>query len=170
MNGQALSLVGLHLVEQPGGGFARHMSEQHDFAAGPFNQTPFVLINGVESVITALDVNIRLDRGEEMHRIPLLKNTDGIDVLKRRENQGAVGLMVDGTAGAFEFADRGIAVHPHEKSVALMTRRLQIGDVAGMEEIEAAVGDDKAPASRAEVRPPTDQGFGVENFFRAIHE
>ena len=157
-------------MEQSGGGFARNMSEQHDFAAGPFNQTPFVLIDGVESIVTALDVNVRLNGGEEMHRIPLWENEDGIDVLKSRENQGAVSLMVDGTPGAFEFADRGIAIHPDEQSVALMTRRLQIGDVAGMEEIKAAVGDDQALASRAEVRPPTGQGFGVENFFRAIHE
>ena len=146
------------------------MSEQHDFAAGTFNQTPFVLIDGVESIVTALDVNVRLNGGEEMHRIPLWENEDGIDVLKSRKNQGAVGLGVDRTAGAFEFADCGIAVHSHEEGVALMTRRLQISDVAGMEEIKAAVGDDQALAGRAEVRPPTGQGFGVENFFRAIHE
>ena len=51
-----------------------------------------------------------------------------------------------------------------------LPRGLEVGDVAGVQEIEAAVRDRHPPPRRALACPPSDQRLGRQNFLGAIHQ
>ncbi len=52
----------------------------------------------------------------------------------------------DGPAAALELPDRPVAVQGDDEDVAFAFRRLEVPDVSGVDEVEAAVGQDDAPA------------------------
>ena len=61
---------------------------------------------------------------------------------------GAVGGVVDRSAGTLEATDRVIAVDGHDEGVPEGRRFLEIADVSDVEDIENAIGEDEffAPA------------------------
>jgi hypothetical protein len=50
-------------------------------------------------------------------------------------------LIVDGAARAFQPTHRRIAVEAEHQPVALAARRVQKADMAGMQDVEAAIGE-----------------------------
>jgi len=66
--------------------------------------------------------------------------------VESRENFGAFVRGKDGAARAFELANAGVAVEADEEDVAKAARLLEGGNVAGMQKVKAAVGEDDAAA------------------------
>ena len=64
----------------------------------------------------------------------------------------AVVLRIHGAIRAFQLARGIVAVDAHQQAIAEIARRFQIGDMAGMQDVEAAVRDDEFFAAGAKLR------------------
>ena len=81
------------------------------------------------------------------------KIDDGIDALERGEHLGALGFGIDRPAGSLVAPHRRVGVHADDERVAERARLPQVADVAGMEDVEHAVGeDDRGPVAAAGAR------------------
>ena len=69
------------------------------------------------------------------------KIDDAVDARERRENFGALGLRRDRPARSLVGAHRSIGVDADDQRVAERPRLLQIADMAGVQQIEDAVGE-----------------------------
>jgi hypothetical protein len=65
------------------------------------------------------------------------------------EHLRALGELQDRTPGALQPADRVVVVQPDDEDVAERARGGEVANVAGMEEIEAAVGEHDPRPGRA---------------------
>ena len=88
-----------------------------------------------------------------------------IDAFERGDYFRAILREVDGTAIAFQGADRFIPVDRHEKSVAEGPRLLEVAHVSGVKQIEAAVRENKLAPLFAAFLSRSRQLLGGENFF-----
>jgi hypothetical protein len=136
----------VHPLQERTGGAAGEERQDYDFDLEMFEQMAFILVDGVEGVITAFDVNIGADCLEKGAGVEFGENMNGIDGSKRRQNPGAIAFVVEGPSRAFEDAHAGIAGQANEEGVALAAGLTQIGDVSEMENVETAVGHDQFPA------------------------
>lgn len=131
------------LLEERGGGFPGDERDENDFSAGGLDRAAFLLVERFEGVITAFDIDVGLGGSKEPGGADIGEDGDGIDRFQGGEDGGAVVLGIDGAALAFQAADGGIAVDADEEKVTEIAGGLEVGDVAEVEEIEAAVGDDE---------------------------
>ncbi len=70
---------------------------------------------------------------------------------QRGQNCGAIRFRIHRTARAFQLPRRVVAVDADEQRVAEVSRVLQIGHVAEMQDVETAVRDDEFFAGGAEL-------------------
>src|SRR6266851_4749728 len=96
------------------------------------------------AVIPALDQHHRAHLSDQRERGVLVEDDHQIDGLERGEHFGAGLLVLDRPAVAFEPRRGCIAVEPDYEPIAGGTRLDKDADVAGMQEIEAAVGEPHA--------------------------
>ena len=92
---------------------------------------------------------------DDLVRRVFVEDHDGVDARERREHFGALGLAIDRPIRALlERARRSIGVDGDDQRIAQAPRLAQIAHVAGMQEIEHAVGeDDLLAAGPAAGRP-----------------
>ena len=64
-----------------------------------------------------------------------------IDAAKRGQHLRAVEFPVQWTSRPLEFTHRSVAVHGDKKSIPAFARLLEVTDVSGVEEVEAAIGE-----------------------------
>jgi hypothetical protein len=62
-----------------------------------------------------------------------------------------------------------IAIHSHQQSIAKVARGFQVSDVAGMQDIEAAVGYDQFFPAGAKLLPPFRQFVPGDDFIAKVH-
>jgi len=93
-------------------------------------------------IIRAFGMDIRLQRHQDVFDVRLIKNSDKVHAGERGENISPLLLGKDGSSFAFELPDGRVAVEGHDQDVALFFGSLQIPDMAGMDQVEAAVGQD----------------------------
>mgnify|MGYP003314877954 CR=1 FL=1 len=77
---------------------------------------------------------------------------------------------MDGAIGSLELADRTVAVQTHDQGTCFIARGLEVIHVAGVQNIEAAVGGSQRFALRSECLAPGGQGTGREDFFLKIQQ
>ena len=77
--------------------------------------------------------------GEERHVV---------DAAHGRHDLGPVGPGRHGSPLALEGPHRGVVVDSHDEDVALASRRLEVPDVAHVQEVEATVGERDPPPGR----------------------
>jgi len=73
------------------------------------------------------------------------------------------------SASSFEAAHRRVAVHAEEQGVAEIAGVLQTGDVAGVQQVEAVVGDDEFFAAGANYISPGRQLVPRDELVAEIH-
>ena len=127
------------------------------------------MIQGFQRVIAAFDVDIRLSGGEKIGRGAFGKNADATDTFEGGEHGRAVGFRIHRARWAFEFAHARVAVDAQEEQVTEVARVFQVGHMAEMQNVEAAVGDDEFFAGVAHGLAPRGQLFPTDNFAMKIH-
>ncbi|MFM1943501.1 MAG: hypothetical protein RI897_2483 [Verrucomicrobiota bacterium] len=118
--------------------------------------------------VSSFDVDVGLGKVEELGGADLVKDTDGADALECGEDAGAVGLVVDWAGGSFEFADGGIAIEADEEEVTLFSGGFQVGDVSGVEDIEATVGGYDLLPGAAGLLAPGFEVIGGEDLMGCV--
>ena len=119
-----------------------------------FEQTPLVLVDRVQGVIAAFDINVRPRRLQKGSGVGFGKKAHGIHRFQGGQDGGAILLVVERARGAFESAHPDIAGDADQQGVALVARLLQTGHVAQMQDIKAAIGDDQFPARAPQILAP----------------
>src|SRR5579871_4762076 len=92
-------------------------------------------------VVAALDQHLRANTLEQLARRVLVEDDDQVYRLECRKHLGARVHVLHGTVGALETFHRGVTVEPDDQAVAGGARTRQHLDVAGMQKIEAAIGE-----------------------------
>src|SRR5882672_5729364 len=127
--------------------------DQHDLAAVSGND---LMANDLGAgIIATLHQYARPDLRDQLDRRVFLENDDEIDRLQRRQHFGARALVLNRTPLALQPFHRRIAVQSDHQPVTGATRRGQYLDVAGMQNIETAVGETDPQALLAPVRKLT---------------
>src|SRR5439155_19720181 len=119
--------------------------------------------------VTAFDVDVRLRQGEKTRRVEFRKNANSIDGLQCRQNRGPIAFGIYRTFFAFELPYRTVVVQPHQQRVALLARGVKIGHVAGVKDIEAAVGRHQSLSLNAQRASPARQGVEGEELIAKVH-
>lgn len=96
----------------------------------------------VVSPVLALHEDVGQDLTNQFLWLVFVEDNHGIDAAQRTKNEGPVFLAIDGSAGLGP-TDRGVAIEPENEGIALLAGEVEIGDVAAVEDIEAAIGKDE---------------------------
>jgi hypothetical protein len=125
-------------------GIARHDGNGDDAAAGGFHF--FATDDLIAGPITAFYEDVREKRGNQFARRRRVEDHHGVDALQRHEDFRALALRDDRTAFAFQLPHAGVAIEPDDERITQFARQLQAADVAGVQQVEAAVGKNDAAA------------------------
>ena len=106
-----------------------------------------------------LDENVGLEGVKELARGVLIEDQDVIDTSQRSEHSGAVVFGDDWSSGTFEFSHAGIAVDGHDQDVAKLPGLFEQSEVANMEQVEAAVGEDDSASLFAVLGHAWEESF-----------
>ena len=114
-------------------------------------------------VVAAFGQHLGAHAAEQLQRRVLIEHDHEIDRLERGEHLGARMHLLHRPPVALQALDRRIAVETDDEPVAGGTRLRQELDVAGMQEIEAAVGEADAQARPAPFGEPLVEHRPVED-------
>jgi len=103
--------------------------------------------DGFGRVVGALGVNVRKEILEQLFHIGFRENQDEVDSANCGDELSTGLLVEDRTASAFQVTKAGIGIHGDDKDVALAPGTFKVADVADVERVKAAVGENDALAS-----------------------
>lgn len=121
--------------------------------------------DAVGGVIATLDDDIGAESGDEIERRVLVEDDDGVDGLEPGENIGALCFAPDRTVGALQAPNARVAVQADEECVPAQARAAEDVEMAGMEQIEDAIGEDDPATLPA---APVPRALPVEDLPRRI--
>src|SRR5271168_4234626 len=87
------------LLEDRGGRFSGDERDDRDPSAGRFDSVTLLLVEGVQDVIAAFDIDVRLGKSEEAGGSAFGEDANGVHALQRRQHRGPVAFGRDRTAG-----------------------------------------------------------------------
>src|SRR5579883_662660 len=149
-------------VEERAGGVVFGIADDGDANAEAISDGAFG--HGFGSVVGALDVDAGTKFLEEPFDVRLGEDDDVIDHAERGNEQRAGVFVEDGAAGTFQPADTGIGVHADHEDVSLLFGAREIADVADVQRVEAAVGEDNGLAATLFVGQEFFQLIAGDNF------
>ena len=114
-------------------------------------------------VITALDQHLGAHAPDQIERRVLLEHHDQVDRLERGQHLGARVDVLHRPLLALQAPHRGVVVEADHQPVAGGARPGQQLDVAGMQQVEAAVGEADAHSLPAPLREPLVEHRPVEH-------
>ena len=129
------------------GGLARHKLQDADLATVAADAVGAGEL--ARRVVAALDQDVRQQAAVEALGRGLAERDHPVDGAQRGEHSHARRQWLNRAGVALEAAHRGVVVDGDDEPIAEGAGLLQIGDVAGMEQVESAVGHDDALARRA---------------------
>lgn len=156
---------GEDFLDDVGGGEAGDHRGEDDAASMGFND---VATGDVVGPVAGFDEDGREESGDEGGGLVFVEEGDVVDGFEGGEHEGAVALVDDGAGGALEASDGGVGVDGDDEDVALRARKGEGGGVSGVEDVEAAVGEDDGAAFFAEAAADGDKVVGGEDFFRGV--
>jgi hypothetical protein len=113
-----------------------------------------------DSIVSALDIDGGLDLAQKPYWSIFVKDDHGVYRLKGFQYGSSVKFGDYGTRRSFEFVDGDIGVETYDEGVAEGSRSTQVGDVARVQQIEAAVGEDQPPPRLSQPGYPGRYGAG----------
>jgi hypothetical protein len=138
-------------------------------SAGSFHGFAFGLVEGFHGIITSFDVDVGLCEFKKTGGFGFEEYGGGIDGLKGCNDEGAICFRVNGTLGTFELAHSLISIDSDEENVPEIAGGFEVNDMAGVEQIETAVGHHQLLAGGAESFAPAAQSREGNDFFLHIH-
>jgi len=116
--------------------------------------------------VSALDQDIRSHARDKVVGRVFLEDADIVDAFKSGQDRGARGLIIDRPVRAFETRDRCVGVEPQDQTVAQGAGLAEVGHMAGMQDVEAAVGEDDSQAAPFHERCPAFELVNVQELVR----
>jgi hypothetical protein len=101
----------------------------------------------VFSPVRTFDEDVWSDRRDDLVRRLLIENGDGVHACECGENFGTLGFRSDRPIRSLDRSDGAIGVDADNQRVAERPRVLQVTDMAGVQQVEDAVGEDDGFAS-----------------------
>jgi bifunctional DNase/RNase len=123
----------------------------------------------IDLEIATFDVDIRLCRSQELGGAGFIEDDNGIDSFESGEHDGAVGLGIQRPSGTLQLADRFVGIESDEQEIALGASGFEVGDVAGVQDVKATVGDDQFSAVGADAGAPGIEAIAGDDFPEAVH-
>ena len=140
-----------HAVENGGGGVGGLDRNRDDAATGGFDLG--ATDDFFRAPVAAFDEDVGEKAGDEIAGRGGVEDGDVVHEGEGGEDFGALLLRENGATGAFEVTDAGVAIDGDDEKIAEGAGLLETTDVAGMEKVKTAVGEDDA----------TGVAFGVGN-------
>ena len=153
-------LCGEDALDEPGGRAALPVGNGDDPAAVPFDDR--LADDRVRLPVAALDEDVRPQAANERQRRIVVEHGDVVDGLHRCEQGHATVLVHDRPGRAFQAPDRCVAVDCDDQDVAARLGLRQRVDVADVQQVEAAVGEDDGLSLAPEAGQPLGQRVGRE--------
>ena len=157
------------LGKDSGGGATRDARKDDNFAAQPFDEPTFILVDGVDGVVAALGVDVGLHDLQKLFRRAFLKQMNTGNALQGGHHRGTVGFAIHRTVRPLERANMHITGQSDQQRIAQVAGGFEVGDVTGMQDVEATVGDDEFAASSTQSSAPRGERFKAEDFFPEVH-
>jgi hypothetical protein len=92
-------------------------------------------------VVPTFGENVWLDGPDKFKGRVLLKPYYSVDASEAQQNHGSSPLILEGATRPFQAGNTGITVEAHHKRIADCFHILQVFDMPGMQQIEAAIGE-----------------------------
>ena len=137
---------------------SRQEGDEDEAPALGFDEVP--THHGLRGVVPALHEHIRPESLDQLQRRVLVKAHHGVHAAQTQQHGRPGGLVLQGAPWPLQARHGGIAVQPHHQEVALGAGVCQILHVAGVDEVEAPVGEAQRPRA----------GDGREEGFRGLEE
>lgn len=102
---------------------------------------------------------------DELERRVLVEQGNRVDRLEASEDVSSFAFRADRAIRALEAPNAGVAIEADDQGVAARARATQEIEMAGMEKVEHAIGEDDAARL---VRSPGVGAFPVENLPRRV--
>ena len=129
----------------------------HFFSPNDFTKRP----------VAALDEHVGQHSGDKRARRSIVKDGDDIHGGQGGEDFRPLVFILNRPSGAFELARASVAVDSHHEDIAQFLRFRQVPRVAGVEQVEAAVGEDDPSAGGLQFTDRSRRLFDRQNFFRS---
>src|SRR5690606_12556266 len=113
--------------------------DDDDLAAGCFDD--LAADDLILRVVAALDEYLRTHAADEFERRVLIENGKQDDRFERRQQLAARAFILDRPARSLETPGRGVAVQPYDQAITCGARFGEHFQMAGMQEVEAAIGE-----------------------------
>jgi uncharacterized protein len=152
-----------------GGGEAGRVRQRLHDASDGVDRCQFIGGQVLDLEIPAFDIHIRLGLAEKVGGAFLAEDDDGVHGFQGAEDFGAVRFVVDGAAGTLEFAHGAVAVQSDQEDIALIAGGLEVGHMAGVEDVEATVGDDDGAAGAAHGLAPGRERVARQDLLTTVH-
>ena len=120
---------------------------------------------GFDGVIATLDEDVGLEGADELEGSVFVEDDDGVDGGQGGHDAGTLALADDGPGRAFEARNGSVGVEAEHEPRAELAAIFEQLDVADVEQVEAAVGEDDGFAGGSPLVDAEDDALGVENFF-----
>ena len=101
----------------------------------------------IERVVASFHEDVGFECFDQGDGRGVVEEDDGVDACEAGQEAGAVVFTDDGSGRSLEAADRGIRVEADDEEVAQSFSAFQTGEVSGVEDVEASVGEDDSAAS-----------------------
>ena len=129
-----------------------------------FQRRTFFLLQRSRSVIAAFDINRRTHFFDQASHTHLRKKDDIVYTLERRDDFSSVAFGVQRTAFTFQRPNRIISVDRDNERVAERTRGLEIANVSDVQQIKAAIRQNKLAALLTKGVGDGRETIWIENF------
>src|ERR1041385_1227533 len=146
---------GTAALHEGGGGITRDERDGDDPAAGGLHQVG--ADDRLGGVVASLDEDLGPQGGDDREGGRGVEQHHPVHRRQPGDHPGPGALVGDGAPGPLrQLPDRAVGVHRHEQVAPESAGLLEILDMAGVEQVEDAVGEDQAAG---ECAPPGDGGI-----------
>lgn len=126
---------------EAGGGTALDEVQREDFTTDGLDE--WSTHDLIDLPVASLDEDLGSDLVNEIFGSVFVKETDEINAGQGREDFRAVVFGLKWTVGTFESFDAGVGINADEECISELSGFLQVSDVADMQKVEAAVGENQ---------------------------
>ena len=119
--------------------------------------------DGLDGPVAALDEDVGAERADQLQRRRRAEDRHEVHAGERREDLGALPRRGERAPRPLEAPHRGVGVDADDERVAEFPRLLEVADVADVQQVEAAVGEDDFLAGALEAADGLGQRVAADD-------